>query len=421
LHTDKESARLARNLNASAFTVGTDIAFAEGYYSPNTLEGRRLLAHELTHVIQQSDSNDSRVMRQPLESKIPPEINPSRVSVSFMLPGDITLGGDWLGYLKTTGGTKVTISISISEVTLAFSPALLFDAQFPFGNTSWSGSGYDFTTASISSSLVDESTGFSSQGKASAWINTTINDLLTGTPIAVKGYDPLKDPDMMATLNRIKTNAKEIAKKGGNKEGGVKTKDIGGLEATASITFRKEIRETTDKGGILIPAGGSANITVSFSGSVDDVTNESTRKINSFTIESESIILQDKGSDIAKLQKIVINRGGNVKLGRYKALGTLKDAEGSESFIRLVALLGVLASGTPADRPAVAGSNPELGPQMVSGIAISMIQEALTKAVKKLLQENHNAIPGFDLNDVFGLESPPGDYPLPPKGTPVPA
>jgi Domain of unknown function (DUF4157) len=38
LHTDKESDRLARNLNASAFTVGTDIAFAEGYYSPNPVQ-----------------------------------------------------------------------------------------------------------------------------------------------------------------------------------------------------------------------------------------------------------------------------------------------------------------------------------------------------------------------------------------------
>lgn len=53
LHTDGDSARLAESLNARAFTVGSDIVFGEGQYAPQTLEGKKLLAHELTHVLQQ--------------------------------------------------------------------------------------------------------------------------------------------------------------------------------------------------------------------------------------------------------------------------------------------------------------------------------------------------------------------------------
>jgi hypothetical protein len=52
VHTGAPSANLARAINARAFTVGPHIAFAEGSFRPGTDAGRRLLAHELAHVIQ---------------------------------------------------------------------------------------------------------------------------------------------------------------------------------------------------------------------------------------------------------------------------------------------------------------------------------------------------------------------------------
>ena len=53
LHTDPQSARLSRNLGASAFTVGEHVAFAQGEYRPGTPVGDALIAHELAHVVQQ--------------------------------------------------------------------------------------------------------------------------------------------------------------------------------------------------------------------------------------------------------------------------------------------------------------------------------------------------------------------------------
>ena len=53
VHTDSHAARLAGQLNAQAFTVGRDVYFAGGKYQPGTESGRSLLAHELTHTIQQ--------------------------------------------------------------------------------------------------------------------------------------------------------------------------------------------------------------------------------------------------------------------------------------------------------------------------------------------------------------------------------
>lgn len=54
MHTDKESDELNRSLNAKAFTVGKDIFFRQGEYNPVSSSGQELLAHELTHVVQQS-------------------------------------------------------------------------------------------------------------------------------------------------------------------------------------------------------------------------------------------------------------------------------------------------------------------------------------------------------------------------------
>ncbi len=53
VHTDGEAAATAVGLDAMAFTVGSDIAFGPGRYAPDSAAGRRLLAHELTHVVQQ--------------------------------------------------------------------------------------------------------------------------------------------------------------------------------------------------------------------------------------------------------------------------------------------------------------------------------------------------------------------------------
>jgi Domain of unknown function (DUF4157) len=53
IHTGSQAVQMSRELNAQAFTVGNDIYFNEGKYSPNSDSGKHLLAHELTHTVQQ--------------------------------------------------------------------------------------------------------------------------------------------------------------------------------------------------------------------------------------------------------------------------------------------------------------------------------------------------------------------------------
>lgn len=54
IHTDNEAIAMNKELNARAFTSGFDIFFNAGQYQPGTAAGQKLLAHELTHVIQQT-------------------------------------------------------------------------------------------------------------------------------------------------------------------------------------------------------------------------------------------------------------------------------------------------------------------------------------------------------------------------------
>ena len=55
IHTGAQAAKSAQMLNARAYTVGRDVVFGAGEYAPETVAGRQLLAHELTHVVQQND------------------------------------------------------------------------------------------------------------------------------------------------------------------------------------------------------------------------------------------------------------------------------------------------------------------------------------------------------------------------------
>src|SRR5882762_2461094 len=83
LHTGSTAAASARSINALAYTLGNNLVFGPGQYSPDTTSGRSLLAHELVHVTQ--SSNDDDLHRQ-------------------VDPGTLTVGGparpksDWYEY-----------------------------------------------------------------------------------------------------------------------------------------------------------------------------------------------------------------------------------------------------------------------------------------------------------------------------------
>jgi hypothetical protein len=85
IHTGAGSAQMNKELHAQAFTHGRDIYFNSGKYNPQSPAGKHLLAHELTHVIQQS-GNAGSVQRQPsANAKAESQVENDRESFSIIL------------------------------------------------------------------------------------------------------------------------------------------------------------------------------------------------------------------------------------------------------------------------------------------------------------------------------------------------
>jgi hypothetical protein len=75
IHANQRESEVARAVGARAFTVGSDIFLGRGQYAPQSADGRRLLAHELTHVVQQTRTSRPAVLQREEEA---PEDEPPR-------------------------------------------------------------------------------------------------------------------------------------------------------------------------------------------------------------------------------------------------------------------------------------------------------------------------------------------------------
>ncbi|MFG1643351.1 DUF4157 domain-containing protein [Amycolatopsis sp. NPDC049252] len=69
VHTGPDAERAARSISAAAYTIGDDVVFGAGQYRPDTPDGRSLIAHELTHVLQQR-AGAKQVHRKEIDSSL---------------------------------------------------------------------------------------------------------------------------------------------------------------------------------------------------------------------------------------------------------------------------------------------------------------------------------------------------------------
>jgi hypothetical protein len=88
LHTDSAAAESAQTLNASAYTFGNEIVFGAGRYRPDTEHGRRLLAHELAHVVQQG--------HVPQESQVQRDCDDPNFCTRYPTPAEAASTKSWM-------------------------------------------------------------------------------------------------------------------------------------------------------------------------------------------------------------------------------------------------------------------------------------------------------------------------------------
>jgi outer membrane protein OmpA-like peptidoglycan-associated protein len=105
LHTGDRAADAARSIDARAFTSGNHVVMGAGEYQPSSSAGKKLLAHELTHVVQQRQAPTSAIQRQPVT---PPPLPTPKKDKKTLATGEMT----W--ELKAVSQRKADISIDFT-------------------------------------------------------------------------------------------------------------------------------------------------------------------------------------------------------------------------------------------------------------------------------------------------------------------
>ncbi len=137
VHTDSAAVQMNRELNAQAFTHDQDIYFGAGKYEPGSSDGKRLLAHELTHVVQQTGAKQ--IQRQPINGL---KSNKSTPALSYLPSSVLQLKPNLqpkLGSGKTTLNQKLKTTPAKTQNTqnsAAIAPAKPQNTQNPQNGSS---------------------------------------------------------------------------------------------------------------------------------------------------------------------------------------------------------------------------------------------------------------------------------------------
>ncbi|HEX2209365.1 MAG TPA: DUF4157 domain-containing protein [Longimicrobium sp.] len=133
IHADAAAARSAREIAASAYTVGHDIVFGAGGYAPSTAHGRHLLAHELAHTVQQAGAAGGPRLQRKCNDDLgtpTPDCTPSQDGVSgwqflFDVGCDDLLPGEEAKIKKLKVGSRLKIhGFASQDGPAAFNEAL---------------------------------------------------------------------------------------------------------------------------------------------------------------------------------------------------------------------------------------------------------------------------------------------------------
>jgi uncharacterized protein DUF4157 len=118
VHTGGEAGAAARSVDAEAFTVGSDVVFGEGKFAPDVPEGRSLIAHELTHVVQQVGATPQ-LARQPrthADETKPQFETRVRELAATRLTQNIGVLGEWSDYVNKMEGFQLRAQLMTGTI-----------------------------------------------------------------------------------------------------------------------------------------------------------------------------------------------------------------------------------------------------------------------------------------------------------------
>ncbi|WP_375470577.1 DUF4157 domain-containing protein [uncultured Nostoc sp.] len=124
VHTDGQSDQLNRSIQARAFTTGQDVFFRQGEYNPGSRGGQELLAHELTHVVQQNggvvqrELGDKERIIQPMNKTVLQRMQSNSTTTRELEEGEVSLNKNDQFVVKDKTGQELIFK-NASKYTLA--------------------------------------------------------------------------------------------------------------------------------------------------------------------------------------------------------------------------------------------------------------------------------------------------------------
>jgi hypothetical protein len=128
VHTDTTASETALNMRAAAYTVGSHVYFAAGHFAPHTAAGSHLLAHELAHVLQNSDrGTPTLVRRAPLPAEVQNSADHKNLMYTIMT-ANWTRAGALLNAYNIDGIHSVFEDLSPRQIESLYLGAIANDA-----------------------------------------------------------------------------------------------------------------------------------------------------------------------------------------------------------------------------------------------------------------------------------------------------
>jgi hypothetical protein len=449
-HTSGPAAQSATAVHADAYTTGRDIVFAPGQFADGGGTDRRLLAHELAHVVQQARGGQASsptleaeadkaagdvargtpanvqlgappgIQRQVTTPPPPPQSLAGQASgvagvqtTAHRLAADVTIAANQTlpsppgKTIHTGDATDVHVEATGAGISIGFSPYLIITAHSPHWyvpdvdiwvhSAEWSFAQQKLTVNWTARNIVN-------------WLGDPGTDMLTamqgaihGLParMFVAGYNPFNDPtlpgDLLAFASRLGSSA----------GAGITLPKTSGASVEASLTLDQELARPAGKGVTLVfKAGARATIRANFAGVPQ--TPADTR-ITSVTVSfspNARLDLRAIGQDwpVLSLSQATF-AAGHVSANYtiiHEDLGTL--------------LLNLLAAAQVEADPLSAGrirSDLTFRDQAAHQRVDAIMHEQLEPLLRDLIMRNRAAIRGLDLVQILGLGGAATPVPTP--------
>ncbi|HUJ57629.1 MAG TPA: hypothetical protein VLX92_04040 [Kofleriaceae bacterium] len=351
-----------------------------------------------------------------IEQALPPGVELKSVNASMTIPGGRKLGGGfWSGYsVKTKDPTQIYVEVSTTGIRVVVSPGLYLDIDWPGRDAELRGAGLDFTTGKPTVD-VEDGGGIGVvplRGMIEGKITTLISEAVAGTKLAGR-YDPVEDPDLQGTLNKVmvgftKLFAGHDGPGGGPKEKPpIATSEMTNMTAGGTLAVTAGGNFVKDGSGLVLSPGAPLTIGVDGAGDVGHImagkdlqAQIDAANIQAVHLSTPGMQVVVKGKPVAQLEALTLARGGKVTVDQMTPLGKLATAEAAESGLSLLVTLIGVASHDPAANDFYRNAQ---NPQIVDGVTRGMIEQQFTDNLHKLILQYRHAVPGVDIAQSLGI------------------